>query len=128
MNRIWRVGRSAGSTRVYKAAPAVQWDHDAVLLLRAARWRTLLPGCYWLALSLALHTRRHDIDAPLKLALDAVATALDIDDACIGLLTVVKLLMLARAAERLDLRAVVHPVAGTEARDCQSASLGGQHV
>lgn len=107
VNLIWRTGRG----RVYKSASAVKWDQDAMILLRAAGWRPLPPGHYWLALGCVLHTVRHDIDSCLKLALDAVAAALGVDDACIGALSVAKVPVGTRAEQRLGLVARVYPVA-----------------
>jgi len=116
VNTIWRTGRGRNGlvTKVYKTAPAVQWDQDAVLLLRAAGWQPLPPGRYWLALGCVLHTVRHDIDSCLKLALDVVAAALSVDDGCIGALSVAKIAAKSRADQRLELVANIEPVADPE--------------
>jgi len=110
VNAIWRAGRFAGSTRIYKTPKARAWDQDAFLLLRAVGWKPLPEGEYWLALFCTLHTRRHDIDSCLKLTLDAVAAALEVDDANIGFLTASKVPVKAKADQRLELVAKIYSV------------------
>jgi len=110
VNAIWRAGRFAGSTRIYKTPKARAWDQDAMLLLRAAGWKPLPGGEYWLALFCTLHTRRHDIDSCLKLTLDAVAAALEVDDANIGFLTASKVPATSTADQRLELVAKIYEV------------------
>ncbi len=112
VNSIWRTGRRRDgvSIRVYKTPRARAWDEQAILLLRAAGWRPLPPGLYWVALCCTVFTCRLDIDAPLKALLDVVASALGVDDACIGALSAVKMPATARADQRLELQVRIYQV------------------
>jgi len=110
VNAIWRAGRFAGSCRIYKTPPAVKWDTDALFSLRAAGWRPLPEGKYWLHLNAVLYTVRHDIDSCLKLTLDVVAAALGVNDGCIGSLLVTKVSVKTKVDERIELVAKIYVV------------------
>lgn len=71
-----------GSGRFYKGEKAKQWQSDALLLLRAAGFRTGHADTV-LKLDLELGGSRLDLDAPLKLAIDTIAEALGVDDRCL---------------------------------------------
>jgi len=92
VNSLWRAGRSrAGTATIYKTAAARAWSDGALLELRAAGWRPLPEGAYWVHLSCVLVTCRHDIDSCLKQGLDVVAAALEVNDGCIGSLIASKI-------------------------------------
>lgn len=101
----------AGQGRVYMTPAAKAWKDAAVLLLRAAGARSQPPGEYRLGVHLALCTRRLDLDAPIKLALDAIATVLGLDDRCIDCLTMVKVEAATPAAQHLDVSVIVERIA-----------------
>jgi len=107
---VCRVGRFAGSSRVYKAREAVRWDQDAFLLLRAAGWKPLPEGKYWVHLRCTLFTCRLDIDAPLKAVLDIVASALEVNDAYVGSLIATKVPVKVKTDQRLELVARIYEV------------------
>lgn len=121
INATYRVGRFAGSSCVYKTAPARTWDQDAFLLLRAAGWKPLPEGAYWLHVRCTLFTCRLDIDAPLKATLDIVAAALGVNDSCIGSLLATKVPATSRADQRLEL--LVRAYAVDDKADWASRSL-----
>ncbi len=111
INATYRAGcgRYGAVTRVYKSASATTWDQDAILILRGQGWKPLPAGRYWLCLCCTVFTCRLDIDAPLKALLDVVAAVLEVNDACIGALSVTKIPVKAKADQRLELVARVYP-------------------
>ncbi len=98
INRTYRSGRHGW----YKTAPARAWEDAALLALRAAGFRPLPAGEHSIHLDLVLRTRRLDLDAPLKLVIDVVAKALDVDDRCVQALRVEKVVVGKREEQGLE--------------------------
>ena len=114
VNHLYRYVRAGPtSTRVYKTAAAVGWEQESGLLLRAAGFRPLPAGAYWIGLQLVIHTTRLDIDAPIKLVIDAICGALAVDDRYVGALRVVKL-PAKPAEQRVEVCARIEPAADRE--------------
>lgn len=107
-----RIGQNG--TRVYRTARAEEWAQWAHLLLRAAGFRSLQDKPCWISLELIVYTTRLDIDAPLKIVLDAVQEALCMDDRYVGELHVVKI-PAKPADQRLEIHAVIRPACDREA-------------
>lgn len=106
LNDTYKIGRG----RFYMAAPARKWQQDAFILMRAAGWRPLPEGLYWLHLTATLFTVRHDIDSPVKTMLDVVASVLEVDDSSIGSLVVTKGAAMSKDDQRLDLLVKIYEV------------------
>lgn len=106
INATYKVGRG----RFYKAPCAAKWQEDAILLLRAAGFRPHAAGVYWLDVLCVVYTAGLDVDAPAKLVLDVLSTALDIDDKWVAHIGMVKI-PADRDGQYLELFATIRPVA-----------------
>lgn len=106
INATYRVGQR----RFYKSNAARDWEQAALLTLRAAGFRTLPPGVYWVGVAVDLYTIALDLDGPLKLLLDTLEAALGVPDSRVGALMMHKTRVHHRADQRLDVRVVVVPL------------------
>lgn len=119
---INRTYRSTRGGRWYKTDSAAIWQEQAALHLRLAGFKPQPAGTYYLSLSLVLVTCRLDLDAPLKLAIDAVSRALCVDDRWLGTLAAVKLPATGQDDQRLEVHCRIERVSdavGFRAR-CQA--------
>lgn len=121
VNGLWRYARAGRNVvRVYKTAEARAWEQAALLDLRAAGFRTLPEGVYWLAIDLHLYTVALDLDAG-KIVLDTIAVALAVDDRWVGELIVHKTRVHHRAEQRLDVRVRIVPLEDPAEFNCWTA-------
>jgi len=129
INHTYRAGRGrhGDCARVYLTPAAREWTQSALLTLRAAGWRRLPTGMWWLSLDVTLVMIRHDIDAPVKALLDVVAAALGVDDRQVGHLDVIKVRAGSPADKRLEVFVRAGAVADLEEWNARSLSQGGTH-
>jgi hypothetical protein len=104
------------------------WLDVAVLELRRAGFRRLPDGPYWLGVSLVLETGppELDIDNAIQPVLNALKTALGVDDRYVGALSATKVLVSSPDGGRVHVACCVLPL--TDRGEFSVYSRGWRHA